>query len=144
MVCGMVIMVLYGMIEIDFSNLFQTNIPFLLNVLQHSEFLDGAVDTDFIKENPQLFEIATSQNRAQKLLHYLGNVMINGPVTPLATSIKPSAIEPQVPKVRKLLLYPSIDSTMVNVYVFQGCLILNLYRKQFRTHRGILYVLDKT
>ena len=77
----------------------QTNIPFLLNVLEHPEFLDGAVDTDFIKDNPQLFEIATSQNRAQKLLHYLGNVMINGPVTPLATSIKPSKIEPKIPKV---------------------------------------------
>lgn len=77
----------------------KTNIPFLLNVLHHSQFLEGAVDTDFIKDNPQLFDIRTSQNRAQKLLHYLGNVMINGPVTPLATSLKPSKIEPKVPRI---------------------------------------------
>ena len=78
---------------------YQTNIPFLLNVLHHAEFLDGAVNTDFIKDNPQLFDVQTSQNRAQKLLHYLGNVIINGPVTPLATTIKPSKIEPTVPRV---------------------------------------------
>lgn len=77
----------------------KTNIPFLLNVLNHSEFLDGAVDTDFIKDNPQLLDIQTSQNRAQKLLHYLGNVMINGPVTPLATAVKPAKIEPKVPTI---------------------------------------------
>ena len=79
--------------------LFQTNIPFLMNVLRHPQFLEGFVDTDFLKQNPQLFDIKRSKNRAQKLLHYLGNVMINGPVTPLATNLKPSKIEPTVPKV---------------------------------------------
>ena len=97
--CGVVLCCMSESKTKKFLFLLQTNIPFLLNVLEHPEFLDGAVDTDFIKDNPQLFEIATSQNRAQKLLHYLGNVMINGPVTPLATSIKPSKIEPKIPKV---------------------------------------------
>ena len=97
----------------------------MLNVLEHSEFLDGAVDTDFIKDNPQLFDIATSQNRAQKLLHYLGNVMINGPVTPLATNLKPSKIEPKVPKVRKLLLYGGVNGAVViNTCGFHPCIEL--------------------
>ncbi|KAJ8308360.1 hypothetical protein KUTeg_013234 [Tegillarca granosa] len=77
----------------------KTNIPFLLNVLQHNQFLSGVVDTYFIDENPQLFKFETSQNRAQKLLHYLGQVMVNGPSTPLATGLPPSEITPTVPEI---------------------------------------------
>lgn len=75
----------------------KTNIPFLLNVLQNEKFLNGSVDTYFIDENPQLFQFQASQNRAQKLLYYLGEVMVNGPQTPLATNLLPSDIEPTVP-----------------------------------------------
>lgn len=77
----------------------QTNTPFLLNVLRNPKFLSGVVDTYFIDENPQLFKFATSQNRAQKLLRYLGDVMVNGPSTPLATDIPPSTREPTIPAV---------------------------------------------
>ena len=42
----------------------KTNIPFLLNVLEHPEFLNGTVDTKFIDDNPQLFDMAPSQNRS--------------------------------------------------------------------------------
>jgi len=56
------------------SIIFQTNIPFLLNVLEHPQFLSGVVDTYFIDENPQLFQFQPSQNRAQKLLHYIAQV----------------------------------------------------------------------
>ncbi|XP_041270749.1 pyruvate carboxylase, mitochondrial, partial [Onychostruthus taczanowskii] len=50
----------------------QTNIPFLQNVLAHPQFLAGAADTQFIDENPELFHLRPGQNRAQKVLHYLG------------------------------------------------------------------------
>ena len=79
---------------------FQTNIPFLLNVLEHEDFLKGTVDTRFIDENPDLFDFTPSQNRAQKLLNYLGQVIVNGPQTPIVTNIQPSEIEvfpPDVP-----------------------------------------------
>ena len=79
--------------------IFQTNIPFIANVLKHPTFADGFVNTDFIHNNPELFDVRPSQNRAQKLLHYLGYVMVNGPVTPLATGMKPSNIMPKVPEV---------------------------------------------
>ncbi|KAL5017741.1 hypothetical protein ScPMuIL_005172, partial [Solemya velum] len=39
------------------------------------------------------------KNRAQKLLHYLGQVMVNGPSTPLATNIEPSDISPTIPEI---------------------------------------------
>ena len=71
----------------------QTNIPFLLNVLEHKDFLNGTVNTRFIDENPDLFDFTPSQNRATKLLNYLGQVIVNGPQTPVVTNIPPSEIE---------------------------------------------------
>ena len=68
-------------------------------MLQHPQFLSGAVDTYFIDEHPQLFKFRSSQNRAQKLLRYLGEVMVNGPMTPLATGMEPSEIIPTVPEI---------------------------------------------
>ncbi|XP_034178667.1 pyruvate carboxylase isoform X1 [Osmia lignaria lignaria] len=77
----------------------KTNIPFLLNVLENQKFLSGNVDTYFIDENPQLFQFQPSQNRAQKLLNYLGSILVNGPSTPLATSLKPADIKPHIPQI---------------------------------------------
>ncbi|KAK9710653.1 Biotin carboxylase, N-terminal domain [Popillia japonica] len=39
--------------------------------------------------------------RAQKLLNYLGQVLVNGPSTPLATPNKPAEIKPHVPEVSR-------------------------------------------
>lgn len=77
----------------------KTNIPFLLNVLENQKFLHGVLDTYFIDEHPQLFKFTTTQNRAQKLLNYLGEVLVNGPQTPLATALKPAEVNPHVPAV---------------------------------------------
>ncbi|XP_039957967.1 pyruvate carboxylase, mitochondrial isoform X1 [Bactrocera neohumeralis] len=77
----------------------KTNIPFLLNVLENQKFLHGVLDTYFIDEHPQLFKFRLSQNRAQKLLNYIGEVLVNGPQTPLATGLKPADITPHVPEV---------------------------------------------
>ncbi|XP_068085758.1 pyruvate carboxylase, mitochondrial [Anabrus simplex] len=77
----------------------KTNIPFLLNVLENQKFLSGTVDTHFIDENPQLFQFRKARNRAQKLLNYIGTVLVNGPSTPLATSLKPAEITPHVPEI---------------------------------------------
>ncbi|XP_053305516.1 pyruvate carboxylase, mitochondrial [Spea bombifrons] len=77
----------------------KTNIPFLQNVLNNHQFLHGTVDTQFIDENPDLFNLRPVQNRAQKLLHYLGHVMVNGPTTPIPVKAKPSSIDPVIPMV---------------------------------------------
>nr|XP_005988982.1 PREDICTED: pyruvate carboxylase, mitochondrial [Latimeria chalumnae] len=76
-----------------------TNIPFLQNVLNNNQFLHGTVDTQFIDENPELFHLRTGLNRAQKLLHYLGHVMVNGPTTPIPVKAKPSSVDPVIPQV---------------------------------------------
>jgi pyruvate carboxylase len=77
----------------------KTNIPYLLNVLQNKDFVQGSVDTSFIDSNPQLFDFKPTANRAQKLLNYLAEVMVNGPTTELGTSLKPSTITPKIPEV---------------------------------------------
>nr|XP_032517894.1 pyruvate carboxylase, mitochondrial isoform X1 [Danaus plexippus plexippus] len=77
----------------------KTNIPFLLNVLENQKFLNGDLDTYFIDEHPRLFMFKASQNRAQKILNYLGYVLVNGPATPLATKIPPSDVKPYIPPV---------------------------------------------
>lgn len=81
------------------TSVLQTNIPFLQNVLNNQQFLAGTVDTQFIDENPDLFQLRPAQNRAQKLLHYLGHVMVNGPTTPIPVKASPNPADPVVPAV---------------------------------------------
>lgn len=72
----------------------------MLNVLENQTFLSGSVDTNFIDEQPTLFNFQPSQNRAQKLLNYIGSVLVNGPSTPLAnTQLKPANVTPHVPEI---------------------------------------------
>ena len=67
----------------------KTNIAFLCSLLSHPTFLEGNCWTTFIDDTPGLFDLATSQNRAQKLLNYLGDVAVNG------SSIKGQIGEPK-------------------------------------------------
>ena len=65
--------------------------------MEHPKFLNSSVDTHFIDDNPQLFDLKPSQNRAQKLLNYLGTVLVNGPQTPIVTNIPPSEVKVEPP-----------------------------------------------
>ena len=56
----------------------KTNIPFLIKLLTHPTFVDGQCWTTFIDDTPALFDLIGSQNRAQKLLAYLGDLAVNG------------------------------------------------------------------
>ncbi|EDW01238.1 pyruvate carboxylase, mitochondrial [Drosophila grimshawi] len=87
----------------------KTNIPFLLNVLDNKRFLHGVLDTHFIDEHPELFKYQPSRNRAQKLLNYLGEVLVNGAQTPLGTTLAPADINPHVPEIPIDLTKKSID-----------------------------------
>ena len=74
----------------------RTNIPFLLQLLSHPTFQNGRTWTTFIDDTPELFEQRLSQNRAQKLLYYLGELVVNG--TQIQGLMgKPGKITPQVP-----------------------------------------------
>lgn len=56
----------------------KTNIPFLASLLTHPTFIDSNCWTTFIDDTPELFKLIGSQNRAQKLLTYLGDLAVNG------------------------------------------------------------------
>ncbi len=56
----------------------KTNIPFLHKLIRHETFLEGKCTTRFIDKHPELFDIKERQNRAQKILSYLGDVIVNG------------------------------------------------------------------
>ncbi len=55
-----------------------TNLPFLINVVNHPTFLAGKCDTGFIDAHPELFRWRHPQDRASKLLAFLGDVSVNG------------------------------------------------------------------
>lgn len=80
----------------------KTNIAFLLNVLSHEAFKSATFYTSFIDEHPQLFDMHKAQNRAQKLLRYVAEVMVNGPKTPLMTSLPPADLKVAVPSFEAL------------------------------------------
>lgn len=56
----------------------KTNVPFLLNVVTHPDFLAGRCTTRFIDETPDLFRFAVRQDRATKLLTFAAEVTVNG------------------------------------------------------------------
>ncbi|KAI7777522.1 pyruvate carboxylase [Diaporthe eres] len=56
----------------------KTNIPFLASLLTNEVFVNGSCWTTFIDDTPSLFDLIGSQNRAQKLLAYLGDLTVNG------------------------------------------------------------------
>ncbi len=80
----------------------KTNIPFLINVLQHPTFIAGDCTTRFIDENPSLFEFPKRKDRATKLLSYVGGVIVNGnPMVkgrPVATRRAPAPIPQYDPR----------------------------------------------
>ncbi|KAL7463104.1 hypothetical protein ACHAXS_003485 [Conticribra weissflogii] len=76
----------------------QTNKSFLLNVLSNKDFLEGEVTTGFIGSNPYLMSPLVEKDRARKILHYIGEVIVNGTPKSLgATGPPPSQIDPYVP-----------------------------------------------
>ncbi|MCI9138775.1 MAG: pyruvate carboxylase [Lachnospiraceae bacterium] len=55
----------------------KTNIPFLINVLNHPTFIHGECYTTFIEETPELFQLTHSQNRAMKIVEFIGDRIVN-------------------------------------------------------------------
>ncbi|SDM93113.1 pyruvate carboxylase [Kriegella aquimaris] len=55
-----------------------TNMAFLDNILKHPTFREGKVTVNFIKNEPDLFKITEPRNRANKLVQYLGETIVNG------------------------------------------------------------------
>ncbi|MEX1361875.1 MAG: pyruvate carboxylase [Nannocystaceae bacterium] len=113
-----------------------TNVQFLQNVLSHPQFLAGKVDTSFIDTTPRLFRFPRRRNRGMRLLRYLGEQVVNGPMTPWASNEPPADIEPTVPA---LPAGPPPDGWRT-ILVEQGPAA---FAKAVREHEGLL-VTDTT
>ncbi len=55
----------------------KTNIDFLINVLNNEQFKQGTCDTNFIADNPQLFDINPRTDEEQRLLKFVGERVVN-------------------------------------------------------------------
>ncbi|KAK7203154.1 pyruvate carboxylase [Myxozyma melibiosi] len=123
----------------------KTNIPFLLALLTHETFIKGTCWTTFIDDTPELFDMMISQNRAQKLLAYLGDLAVNG------SSIKGQIGEPKLksPVVLPILKdgtdapldvsFPCTEGWR-NIYVEKGA---DAFAKAVRAYKGTL-IMDTT
>ena len=56
----------------------ETNMAFLDNLLKHETFRAGKVTVNFIQNTPELFKFTLPRNRANKLLAFLGETIVNG------------------------------------------------------------------
>lgn len=56
----------------------KTNIPFLINLVTNPDFLAGKLTTRFIDDTPELFHLPQRQDRATRLLTYIGEIIVNG------------------------------------------------------------------
>lgn len=57
----------------------KTNIAFLGKILQNETFIQGKCHTKFIDETSELFQLDDSKDRANKILKYIGNIVVNDP-----------------------------------------------------------------
>lgn len=78
--------------EVDISGV-KTNIPFLINVLNHEKFKNGTCDTTFIETHVNLFDIRPKQDQEIHLLRFIGDKVVNE-----TKGNKPEYDVPYVPK----------------------------------------------
>ena len=81
----------------------KTNIAFVTNILKNPTFVAGKCHTKFIDETPELFELEEGQDRATKMLKYIGSIVVKeqgshklyeDPRTPPTTGIRPQGLKP--------------------------------------------------
>ncbi|CAM4182350.1 pyruvate carboxylase [Zobellia roscoffensis] len=83
-----------------------TNMAFLDNILKHETFREGKVTVNFIKNEPKLFEFVEPRNRANKLITFIGETIVNG--NPDVKNYDPNRkfTKPKVPSFSKAEGFP--------------------------------------
>lgn len=110
-----------------------TNKSFLLHVLENEQFLDGHVDTGFIAAHPELLTPLKEKDRAQKLLHYIGDVIVNGTPKALgATGPTPSLVDPIIPTIKPS---PKAKKSLKDILDMEGP---EAFAKAVRQNNGLL------
>ncbi len=76
----------------------KTNVPFLENVVQHPDFLNGSYDTSFIDTTRELFQFPARRDRGTKTLRFIGDVIVNGGPGVKKKDKKPHFRVPKIPR----------------------------------------------
>ena len=84
----------------------KTNMAFLDNILKHPTFREGKVTVNFIQNEPKLFEIVEPKNRANKLIEFLGEVIVNGNPDVKQKNVNHVFTKPIVPSFNRTGGYP--------------------------------------
>ena len=71
----------------------KTNIQFLENVVNHNDFQAGKTTTRFLDNTPDLFRYTRRRDRANRLLSYIGDIIVNGNPTVKGKSV-PAKFDP--------------------------------------------------
>ena len=82
----------------------KTNIPFLINVLQHEDFITGQCTTTFIGNTANLFAISVGRDRATRIAEFIGNKIVNE-----ANGHKPDIATVEVPVVKGETIFGARD-----------------------------------
>lgn len=120
----------------------KTNIYFLRNVLETEQFLNGVINTGFIEENPQLLNDGNIskkyfRNRAQRLLEFLAQNIVNGSPAELGAdkAVPPSEIVPIIPGVNALANSDRQHKSLRSIYKEDGP---GAFAAAVRRHKGLL------
>lgn len=92
----------------------QTNMAFLDNILSHPTFRQGKVTVNFIKNEPSIFKITEPRNRANKLVKFLGEAIVNGNSDVKRINPNHVFVKPIVPSFTNLEEYPKGTKDLLN------------------------------
>jgi pyruvate carboxylase len=84
----------------------KTNIPFLINLVNHPSFKAGKATVNFIKDHRELFHYQPRQDRATKILRFLGETIVNGNPDVKTADKTRKFIAPVVPAFDRYAPYP--------------------------------------
>ena len=77
----------------------ETNLAFLSALVSDSRFEKGDYNTRFVDESPELLELPPDSSHGSQLLHYIGNVTVNGNAQVAGRSTPRVLKEPQAPRI---------------------------------------------
>ena len=111
----------------------KTNIPFLINIVNHPEFSAGNIDVNFIEKHPELFDFKRTLDRGTKTIQFLGNVIVNGNSDVSVKHDNRKFIKPVVPHYDKYSPYPAGSKQQLTE------LGATAFCEQVRNEKKILY-----
>lgn len=92
----------------------KTNVPFLENIINHESFRKGKATVNFIPDHKELFRFSHRQDRATKIVKFLGDIIINGNPDVKSVEKNKKFIRPVVPDYSHYSEYPKGTKDLLN------------------------------